>query len=256
SEEFFDKYLSSIYRKLKKRWFLRLPDFVGGDEDRPEDVFGYRDLELREDALNNLEPDDIVDCFKSYSFSENNKQVKAWWSPYYQLRASAFGEYASAFRKGCVTHKLIPLFYSDNKRPALWSALIQNLAYDRAQQLLDTNQDNIEFIKEALRDYDDDNKLKSINNYQDVVDNYQDILEVWKNKAGVWAGGVSAYIKEIVSRYNMMAIETADVARAIPIFKHLNEGGIRLSDYDLLVAKAAKKNSLDEESYSLGNAIK
>ncbi|MAM92978.1 MAG: hypothetical protein CMI15_16135 [Opitutaceae bacterium] len=258
SVEEFDEYLSNIYRKLKKRWFLRLPDFSEEAINMPEDLFGYEDLELDEERLNNLEPDDIFGCFQSYSFNENNKQVTSWWSPYFQFRSKEpdATPYATAFRRGCVSNKLIPLFYSDNKRPGLWRPLIQALAHERAHQLLEANLSDIAGIRFALRDYDDDERLNSISSVEDAEENYQIILEMWRNKANVWAESVSTYIKDIASKYEVTAIETTDVTRAIPIFKHLNEGGIRLSDYDLLVARAAKKIDASEDNYSLGNKIK
>lgn len=184
--------------------------------------------------------------------------MNSWWSPYFQLRAKEpeAPAYETTFREGCLSNKLIPLFYSSSGRPALWRPLIQALAHERAQQLLEANQRNLDYIKYSLADFDWEGKISSLSSEDDISENYSVILDVWKDKASGWAESVSSYIKSMASTYDVTAIETSDVSRAIPIFKHLNEGGIRLSDYDLLVARAAKKLNENEVNYSLGSTIK
>ncbi|MGC8121992.1 GmrSD restriction endonuclease domain-containing protein [Marinobacter sp. VGCF2001] len=256
SEELFKQSLTTVYSKLKKRWFLRLPQFDGDDENQPADIFGYKDLEFKESEISNLEPDEIMDCFESFSFNESNKQVGSWWSPFFEFRATNRRSFMAAFRDGCLTEKLIPLFYCKSDDKSLLHAAISSLAVYQAGKLQLETSDDLEKVLNALREFDYEGVTDSLQTVNDIRDNHNDLRVIWERKASRWAEEVGAYLLKLAGGYEVPSIWTSDVSRAIPIFRHLNEGGIRLGDYDLVVAKAAKKLEKTDPAYSLGSEIR
>ncbi|TON46823.1 hypothetical protein, partial [Vibrio parahaemolyticus] len=72
-----------------------------------------------------------------------------------------------------------------------------------------------------------------------------------------WKNNVSNYlIRDIFDDYKLNSLVTNDIRRAIPIFCHLNDGGMKLDDFDLVSAKVAKSVAGDTSTYSLSSIIR
>jgi hypothetical protein len=242
--------LSSIFSPLKSRWFFT----VHANNDEHYDFFGYNELLFVPELLGELEPAEIESLFISKDFNESNRKHKdRWFSPYYIfnhdidniLRTDA------VIANSCANEGLLPLFsISSLDNNPLHVRVLHALASRKVDQLRQQTQGNIEEVRRLLLTADPTDTLLEITETTD-----QRLNDLWYTLRHNWINAVKAFLDGLINNYSLPTLLTEDVRRAIPIFQEMNMGGVKLSDYDLVVAKASKRLHGEDEPYSLGTII-
>lgn len=271
-------FVSAKANPLKVRWFLRFPGekvdpkaIKNNDKEKKEeinkdvtDVFGAKKLEFTLDKLEEYEPEQIIDIFHDEVFNEkNNKGISKWFSPYYQLSHKVKGVPSASitnyFVNSCSDNGLVPLFMLGTKDGAgIVKRILRKIGRSNADNLKDKYRGNISFVKDK---FDKEQKLAEYETIQDIEsdgEDYEKLLdEVFRTLLDEWVNDVSNYlIRDIYESYQLSSLVTNDIRRAIPIFCHLNDGGMPLDDFDLVSAKAAKKLATDTSTYSLSKIVR
>lgn len=261
TQEKLTEFVSLKANPMKVRWFLRVP-VLGTINESVTDLFGASKVKFDKDNVDLFEPDDIIDVFNGETFNEkNNKGVSKWFSPYYQLKLLLDGktepQIATQFVEDCVNRGMIPLYLIGSK-PALVSRILKGIAEKNAQAIRDKFELDFEHIKlnyDSAQVFDGYSSIEEFENdglvYSDELDN------IFVNCKNDWQNDVKNYlIKDIYETYSLSSIVTDDIRRAIPIFCHLNDGGMPLDDFDLVSAKAAKKLPNDVVTYSMSTLVR
>lgn len=109
--------------------------------------------------------------------------------------------------------------------------------------------DFIEIADEIIIDKSSLKELKNIDN-EDIDSIDIKLNEILQEQGCNWAENMQKYLNSCVSSININEIVVAESnrARGIDIYENLNIGGVKLSVFDLLIARAAKtsKDSLTE----------
>lgn len=255
--DFLDKKASH----LKNRWFLQIP--VAPNNIETFDMFNAQGLRFSVDDLEDFEPDDILQSIKNETFDEKNRKgTTKWFSPFNQLKEKLSGtkdkKIATIFADECAERGMLPLFLLGSQDGiALIKRILKNIGTKNAQALKDEAGDSFILLKkydtdDVLCDYDSEDELiKDGKKIEDFLD------KIFDNKVDDWKNDVANYlVKDIYDDYVLHSLETDDVRRAIPIFCHLNEGGMPLDDFDLVAARTAKKLDSDTETYSLSKTVR
>ena len=207
---------------------------------------------------NELEPSDIVDIFYNFNFNEKNKNgTTKVLSPFYfaaELDNNVkTPKVNSLFLDECAKNGLIPLFhlYKEEKNRFIHGVL-ERIANTITQKIKTEKGEDFDFIKETydsqqgfLSDYNSKDDFDSAEDYWNQITNVLDYVA--KN----WIDDVRSYLQvDVLKSYKLSSITTNDIRRAIPIFCHLNEGGMPLDDFDLVAAKPLA-NSLESRTHFL-----
>lgn len=257
--------LSDFFSKkanpIKVRWFIRAPVF-GKANESVTDVFNATKVLFSKDDLDDFEPNDIVDIFNHETFNEkNSKGVSKWFSPYYQIRELEKGktkpQVITQFVNDCISHGMIPL-YMIGTNPNVVNRVLEGIAEINMQAIRDKYEDDFDLIKENYDSAQIFDGISSIEECQEhgivYTDEIEKIFNTCKNE---WKNNVSNYlVRDILNDYNLNSLVTNDIRRAIPIFCHLNDGGMKLDDFDLVSAKVAKSVPGDTSTYSLSSIIR
>lgn len=255
------EFISKKANPMKVRWFLRVP-VVGKANENVTDVFNAAKVLFDKDHLDHFEPNDIVDIFNCETFNErNSKGVSKWFSPYFQMKAIETGktkpQVITQFVNDCVEHGMIPLFMIGTKSIVV-NRILEGIAEINMQAIRDKYEDNFTFIKD---NYDTAQLFDGIDSIDECEDNglvYEDEIEkIFNTCKSEWKNNVSNYlVRDIFDDYKLNSLVTSDIRRAIPIFCHLNDGGMKLDDFDLVSAKVAKSVDGDTSAYSLSSIIR
>ena len=242
---------------LKNRWFIKVP--LDDEEPMVLDFFGTKKLKFEKAKLNELEPSDIVDIFYNFNFNEKNKKgTTKVLSPFYfaaELDNNVkTPKVNSLFLDECAKNGLIPLFhlYKEEKNRFIHGVL-ERIANTITQKIKTEKGEDFDFIKETydsqqgfLSDYNSKDDFDSAEDYWNQITNVLDYVA--KN----WIDDVGSYLQvDVLKSYKLSSITTNDIRRAIPIFCHLNEGGMPLDDFDLVAAKTARKLPGEQNTFSL-----
>jgi len=258
------EFMKKKFNPLKVRWFLRFPAGAGVNCDMP-DIFDAKKLEFTKETLDTYEPNEISDLFIGHNFHEtNNKGTTKWYSPFYALAQKLKGSENTAikneFVKACANNGVIPLYHlGSDAGIKLVKRIIKQIASSNSSTLMDYYRENFEELKKHY-DTDDDylSEYATLKELEDNGEDFEKILEkIFSDKESEWSNSVMNYLKlDIIEKYELMSLVTNDIRRAIPIFCHLNEGGMPLDDFDLVAAKAAKRLPQDETTYSLSKTVR
>ncbi|MFA0696075.1 MULTISPECIES: DUF262 domain-containing protein [Vibrio] len=255
------EFVSLKANPMKVRWFIRVP-VLGTVNESVTDLFGASKVKFDKETADLFEPDDIIDVFNGETFNEkNNKGVSKWFSPYYQLKLLLEGktepQIATQFVEDCVNRGMIPLYLVGSK-PALVSRILKGIAEKNAQAIRDEFELDFEHIKSNYDSAQVFDGYSSIEEFESDGLVYSDELDnIFVNCKNDWQNDVKNYlIKDIYETYSLSSIVTDDIRRAIPIFCHLNDGGMPLDDFDLVSAKAAKKLPTDTVTYSMSTIVR
>ena len=256
-------FVSGKANSMKVRWFLRIP-LLGLGVDCP-DIFGAKSLQLSQSEIDVLEPNDILDAIIGYKFDEKqNLGVTKWYSPFYEQTQYANGvtsrQLETKLVNKCAKEGLIPLYHlgdAQKKGNRIIKRVLALIAKENSRTIWDSLGDNIE----EYRKFDVNDELhdfKSIEDIQLQGEDKDEVLgSVFDTLAEQWADTAYEYlVHNVYSEYELTSINTSDITRAIPIFCHINEGGMKLDDFDLLAARAAKKISEDDAPYSLSQVVR
>ena len=256
--------LSKKANSIKVRWFLKLPD--GSDSTAGiSDLFCAKKLTFDSSAIDSYEPEDITGIIKEQKFCEKNTGVTKWFSPFYEIEYLHSGksqkQFATDFVDNCANEGLLPLFLigesSDRTKKRIITRVLEKIAHKNSQVIKDELDDNIK----QLEAYDFDGVLEEFDTIDAITESGKDfstlVDRIFDSLEKKWVSDVHDYLsKELYNDYELLSIETNDIRRAIPIFCHLNEGGMKLDDFDLLAARAAKRQATDIETYSLSNVVR
>lgn len=256
------EFVKSKATPLKVRWFLRIPISSSMNKD-VTDVFNALTLHFSLESMENLEPNDILDTFRSETFDEKNKKgTTKWFSPFHQLKRKQDGDndkaIASMLVDSCAEKGLLPLFLlgsTDGER--LIKRILTKIGQVNAQAIKDNHSDDIN----KIREYDSNAMLEAFSSKaeaeEDGVDYLNLVDRVLDMSVSSWVNDVVNYLKrDIYELYMLSSLETNDIRRAIPIFCHLNEGGMPLDEFDLIAAKVARRIPSDNKAYSLVEKVR
>jgi len=256
--------LSGKANRVKVRWFLKFPN---GEEFTKDvsDLFGAKSLKFTKRDIEDFEPEDIFGNIKDFRFDEKrNLGVTKWYSPFYEISYRCSGktekQFATNFVECCAENSLLPLFLiGESKEPKarIVERVLEKVAQKNSQAIKDKIQDDLSEIKK----YDGDGLLDDYETISEIQNSGKDfdllINKMFNSVEQKWVNDVNNYlVQTLYNDYELLSIETGDIRRAIPIFCHLNEGGMKLDDFDLLAARAAKKLAGDKETYSLSEVVR
>lgn len=218
--------LSSLYSGLKTRWFLSVEPKNGID------LFGYEKLRFKgASSMNDYSPNEI-ESFIEYKRLFPNKN-EMWFHPEYKksewykddkikesIRTKIISEEAA-------NAMLVPLYgiveRDKNQSSTLQYKVLKKIAMKRVEDLKAEVEDDIRNIDDILEDYDE-----------------EDIDEAWKGLLEDWVNDIYQFLDDLKEReIPIIELSKDEMNRAIYTFENVNKGGVSLSTYDLVVAKAA-----------------
>lgn len=226
---------------LKRRFFLKIPKWSKCDEDN--DLFGIQTLTFPLSKPDTDEPlfltNQIMELIEVKSFRKDDNE------PYNPSKG-----YAVELDNYCIGNEdfyLIPLFLliatGDNEIKAnlrlnnIIRSISNNVFEEILAEFLEINdKDRIAFIKRFFRD---EEVIK------EIIDSNYDI-NVIKNclysLRDNWKDNMTLYLKSCINNMNLnqIVVEESKRSKAIDIYENINLGGIRLSVFDLVMAKVAK----------------
>lgn len=249
----------SLYNGLRTRWFLK----VCYDDEK--DLFGYKKLKFEENLItNNYSPDEIK-SFIEYEILYPNKSEE-WFHPEYKKEKWLLNGkvkengYIKIISEKAAEKKLIPLYgiigNEKSKSKTLQYKVLEKIADKRIEYLKAEVADRIIDIKDILTlDSEDEETIE----------------EAWSELKSDWVNEVYQFLDNFKKReIPIIELSKEEMNRAIYTFETVNKGGVSLSTYDLIVAKAAyikneksltekikelleKKIKISEALYSLEN---
>lgn len=237
---------------LKKRFFIDLPSYKEILEGKP-DMWGISKLCF---PVNNPEEEypkfltnDIKECISVESFGFKEKE-----KPFHPKN-----EDNGKLEEFCTkTDKYrIPLFLLietdeyNSDCETLLNNIFENIVNEIANRVLDNYEkieDKTTYIQSILKPA----YYKKIQDYEDR-ENVKD--EIVKQGKVLWSGKFIAYLKACINKMNLhqIIVKQSERDRAIDIYENLNLGGVTLSTFELVLAKAAK--SLDGDRKNLTDRI-
>lgn len=263
------EFIAKKANPMKVRWFVRVP-VAGIANENVTDVFNATEVIFKKNNLEHLEPNDIVDIFSCETFNEkNSKGVSKWFSPYNQIKSFESGktkpQIVTQFVNDCISYGMIPLFMVGTNL-SIVNRILDGIAKVNMQAVRDRleaeeNGETIINLAAIKEKYDFAQIFDGVNSVEECEDSgidYSDEIEkIFSYCRSEWKNNVSNYLKnDIFDGYKLNSLVTDDIRRAIPIFCHLNDGGMRLDDFDLVSAKVAKHVAGDTTTYSLSSIIR
>lgn len=225
----------NVYELLKTRWFIRV---VPDSKKSEDDIFGYYDMDFQgQKSIDKFEPTVIKEAIEYRKVFPNDRK---WWDIKYKVADWATDNYEDLYdsnRKSEIAKKaaengLIPLFDiypSENIKPSekLHRKVLNIVADERIKKIQDDIADN----KIAPNDLFD--------NKSNIEDNLNEKLDNLKTD---WVTNVYDYLQHLIDeKIPVIKLEAKEMTRVIYSFEYVNRGGMNLSIYDLIVAKAAHK---------------
>ena len=243
--------MDQVYPILKNRLFLR----VNVDETE-EDIFGYENLVFNEDFLRKQDP--IVFENRLIHESIGKTLINKWCNPGVIFKELHFKENETEerrkkrinnqFCKECANRYLIPLYCLGEDTE---TKNIKNVLNSIANQRLTDLKAEVDEDKELIIKY-----LEPVNpEIQDDIDDLDvnELNSLWQQLASTWAADLYTYLEKILSLdIPIIQLKSDEIGRAVIIFENINRGGTKLSNFDLVVARAAR----DKEYKSLSLRIK
>lgn len=240
--------LATVYSDLHYRWFLNL------DIDDPEnrDIFGYRDLHFSQEDFERLATDDVQPLCEAKKIHATTAS-KDWWHPNHPFKENGKpltgGARRAMFARRCADERLLPLFLLPAEpgtgevawlnEPSTANQLFTKVLRDLAGRRLD-----------AVWDKDADISTAGIGQKirQRAEDDFgPDESEQREGIVGQWVNAVRSAIHRSLQKAIPATLAQADeIRRAVATFEAVNRGGTPLSQFDLLVARAARRPELSD----------
>ena len=221
---------NNIYELLKTRWFIRIKP------DETVDLFGYENMKFcGQNTIDNFEPSDIVDAIE---YKKVYPKARNWWDVMYKSEqwVTEGQEIKRDRRNGLIAEVaaeegLIPLyeiftFDEGNKAIKLHNKVIDAVADKRKKELQEDINDNVIRPELLIPDFNSDN-------YRCINKSLDELKDNWKTN-------VKDYIENLKRiEIPVMLLEVGEINRVIYAFEYINRGGMKLSVFDLVVAKSA-----------------
>ena len=230
-----------LFTGLSKRWVISLKP-----SSSISDLFGYEHLNFEQD-ISTLEPDDVIDYISSKKILVKN--YKFWFHPGYLNTNKKDLSLTQAKRDQSLideaAQECVVPFYTLSKSK-LYLQIIDKIAKNRSREIEDEldNISDIEQLKEKCKELFckiDPNNEEQIEITDDIDDLREKTREYLADLRSSWASNIKTFFSSILkNRIYFLRLEKKEIGRAIAIFTAINEGGQKLSTFDLVVAKAAK----------------
>lgn len=229
-----------LYHHLRKRWYLKF------DTKESHAVFGYDNLRFKD--LSSFEPSDVLCALTSFKINSSSfSKEKDIFHPEFCLKDSLGeelkdGNFKIALAKKLADDNMIPLYciYDDREKQnnSLLTKVIKNIAYNRAECLKEMCKNDQKKTVELLSVVDED--------IAKHLDDKDQIKENWMTLYTQWALDVRTYLFGLLDfEMTTIVLPSDEISRAIAIFESVNEGGTKLSNFDLIVAKSARDSDYD-----------
>lgn len=234
--------------KIKKRYFLKIGKDSEIDE---ENFFGYNNLKFPYDPKRvSFCSTDITDFIETKPFTFDDPNDDNWFNP----TNDNYEDYDSQQRiiNVAANNCLIPLYLLVDKMDIVFK-ILRKMAQNKKDNLrLKFKRQNIDDIKEYLVE-----QGYCANNLETKTKDeiYTIFLEYLNNGESEWAVNMKEYLSRCIENLSLLEIDVSDenTARAINMYEALNRGGAKLTTYDLIIARAAKKTSYGDKSYAEKN---
>lgn len=234
---------------LMNRFFLSIPSIEVLEE--KDDLFHLKNLKF---ILNNPETDipstflsgDIMERIVVKGFDEKTEDAYA-----------PHSKNPMGIKKMCVTtdEYLIPLYLlvndeGNNKNQNRLYEILKDIVNDVVSYRMEEEYDNLDdmgkeqFVKKNI-DSDSWEIIEESHYNRDVV-----VSEWEKEGYQEWADKMKRYLLSCISMLDLhqIVVKKSDRSRAIDIYENLNLGGITLSTFELILAKAAKNKFDDNQN--------
>lgn len=237
-----------LYPSLRNRWFLRVkPD------DEEEDIFGFNNLKFA--PFNKYTDTDIRD-FIEVKPIHKTKDLSEPFHPNYELSLLKLSPRERAQKKTnriqyYSNNFLIPLYEAYKGTEGLHSQVIDNIASARADYLKSLLGEEGITPKNIFKYFRGISNIDSLESAEEFFyDNESKIEEatssLFSKLSATWAEKFKLALSELISRrVPVIKLDKTETNRAIAIFEAINKGGVGLSVFDLVVAKAASQQGSD-----------
>lgn len=225
-----------IFPQLRCRWFLQL------NAENGEDVFGYRKMRF-ENRMDYIEPEGISHLVISKPLYKTKNTD--WWHPDFDT---------TKFENASANETMIPLYklssILQDKNNNIVRRIIKRIS-ERRRADIDTelselcqNKD-LDDVRRFIRSFLGDSVNDRLEAATEACAVQLDFKDDFDNLRADWQADVYKFCESIWDhKINLMILAKEQVGRAIATFTAINEGGQKLSTFDLIVAKAAKNSEV------------
>ena len=235
-----------LFSNLQYRFYLSLRF------NENHDYFGLSNLNFDNDFFNKIEPSMLEEKIveKKIFIKDEKKPFHPGYNPMEKGVPKPQHKRQFEIAKCLSDELLIPLyeFSNDNKSNLLFQVLkiiSTNRIHELTLQIIEENE-----IIELLKNIEPNIDIYLKENNQTLID------QAWHSLALNWTNSVFAFFK---SKLEITMVELQlkrdEVDRAFAVFEVINKPGTPLDEYDLIVARAARDNKLEQLSSRIKNNI-
>lgn len=236
------KEIDGLYSNLRNIWFLN----VGRANNETEDIFGYENLDFKDENLRKFTPQEVVDNIEVFKIKKTNKSD--WYHPENIIGdKNSFSYPKDKFINECVEKNYVPLngLISDT---TLQENILERIAEQRMRKI----------ISEIENEKDREKRIEMAEKYSagdfrkcllENIDNCgKCVPENIKYKTtAVWQTKVINFLENLLKQeISLIEIQKNEISRGIAIFETINKGGTPLDNFDLIVAKSAKEPNIEQ----------
>ena len=209
-------------------------------DEESEDIFGYENLEFKDENLRRFTPQEVVDNIEVFKVNKTKKTD--WFHPINIIGdGHCFAYPKREFIDKCKKECLVPL-NGLVKHKRLQETILDEIAEERIKEIISEieNEKDLEKKKEKISKYFvgefKECLLENIENIENCANKFKyKISSVWQTKM---INFLESLLKQQIS---LIEIQKNEISRGIAIFETINKGGTPLDNFDLIVAKAAKE---------------
>jgi len=218
---------NNLFDRLRHRWFIKI--------DITNDIFGYRNLKFNKKYILEKEPIEVKDLIFNKQISKD-KDLDKWYHPAYKPKDNEGNLLKEEKAKLYIARKaandgLIPLYEIYKKSEGLHRKILKELAKKRIEEIKAEISDGEVSITEILGHLEPDVELL----------NDEEKNELFTQLQLTWANEVSNFLESFLEKeIPVILLHKHEIGRAAAIFEEINKGGTPLSNFDLIVAKAAR----------------
>ena len=236
----FDESYYNYFSDLKYRWFINIDNSEG------KDILGFKKLQFNPDEFKQLEPDDVMPVLVTKKIWKS-KGHNNWYHPKFKALDSNNEELCGFKKKNFIAEmaceeSLIPLYeLSEKSSNGLHNAILKKLARKRIDEIeAEIKNDDYTYF-EILGHLDPEIQEKVDNDEQN------ELTDAWSTLSAEWSTNVTNALSNFLKiEIPVIQLPKKEIGRAISVFSSINEGGMKLDVYDLIVARAAQQS--DEKS--------
>lgn len=235
-DENWEENFNKLYDKIRNMWFIK----VKRTDEESEDIFGYENLEFKDENLRRFTPQEVVDNIEVFKVNKTKKTD--WFHPINIIGdGHCFAYPKREFIDKCKKECLVPL-NGLVKHKRLQETILDEIAEERIKEIISEieNEKDLEKKKEKISKYFvgefKECLLENIENIENCANKFKyKISSVWQTKM---INFLESLLKQQIS---LIEIQKNEISRGIAIFETINKGGTPLDNFDLIVAKAAKE---------------